>query len=117
MTVARQSLKLTTCFLLLSISAWCRYGSASHGTTPSGLQYSYEANGFRFTWDLQADRASLSRVGSAATLWQGGLLPAFWIKAGTGRNAYVKGEATLLRMDDDSQSGQISLSFRELGTG
>ncbi len=117
MTVARQSSKLATCFLVLVASAWSETGSVAQDTRSSQLQYSYEANGYRFTWDLHTDHASLIKVGSTLTLWQGGLLPAFWIKGGSQKNEYIKGEAVSLQTNSESQTGQVSLSFRGLGTG
>jgi hypothetical protein len=77
----------------------------------SSGQIVHEQSGFRWEWDPLKDQATLRKKDGNRLIWQGSLLPAFWIQLNN-QPAYIK--ATADKVTDD---GIITLQLGNLGTG
>lgn len=99
-----------TAFLSLIFSLFLTF------STRADAVFSVQSGGYQLVWDLSKDSAVFTRIGPAARLWKGSLLPAFWLQTASGERQYVKAtvaEATALQ----AQGGSVQLKIGTLGTG
>lgn len=81
----------------------------------SGTLWTWSRMGCQLNWDLVADKATLTRAKNAAVIWQGSLLPTFWLRLSDGQKHCVK--ATVRHADLLSeQGGVLPLQLAEYGT-
>ncbi|HTJ14698.1 MAG TPA: hypothetical protein VL547_21815 [Dinghuibacter sp.] len=82
------------------------------GASAQTIQYARDRLAFR--WNVEHDSAVVTRLPEGGTLWQGSLLPAFWLEVG-GRKQFVKTSMTSLSKTDSGWS--IALRVGALGEG
>ena len=71
-------------------------------------------NDFDFTWNLDTDHARLKKAG--VDIWNGSLLPLFWLADRQGRRIAVKAQVAL-QPKVASSSGTLTLKFESFGAG
>jgi hypothetical protein len=77
----------------------------------SSSEWNCELNGFKFKWQIEQDKAVIIKVGENRVIWQGSLMPAFWLKDKNGQKQYVKAEGIMLEND------LVKLKFGTFATG
>jgi hypothetical protein len=76
-----------------------------------------DSSEFQFTWDLDCDRGALFLKGkSNKQIWQGSLLPCFWLKTSRG-NECVKAVIDLEKSKLESKGGSLHLILGSFGKG
>ncbi|MGE5645808.1 MAG: hypothetical protein ACM336_08450 [Acidobacteriota bacterium] len=74
--------------------------------------WSHQSRGYTLKWDVSADAARVVQDGSGKPVWQGPLLPAFWLQLADGTKRFVKAEAA-----SEPAAGALALRLADLGTG
>ncbi|PWT96443.1 MAG: hypothetical protein C5B52_15820 [Bacteroidetes bacterium] len=72
---------------------------------------------FSFKWKINSDEATLKTIVGNSTVWQGGLLPAFWLQWRNDQKQYLKPEVDLKKSKLGASNGYLALSFAEKGEG
>lgn len=62
--------------------------AVSYANTPEDTIWEYADGNLRLQWNLATDQAKL--LAGPVTVWQGSLLPAFWIRDAAGEQRYLK---------------------------
>ncbi|MCF3651694.1 hypothetical protein [Synoicihabitans lomoniglobus] len=84
----------------------------------SDLNFSLRHATFEFGWNLTTDRARLTRRQDAsAVVWEGTLLPLFWLQSKDGTRRAIKATAAAETTELHATGGRIGLALADLGTG
>jgi hypothetical protein len=78
----------------------------------AGKPWSWTSGSYALTWNLASDTARLVETGSSRRVWQGSLLPGFWLQFPDGTRRFVKASAA-----PESAGGRIALKLGSHGTG
>jgi hypothetical protein len=76
----------------------------------------YRDGDLEFTWDCTQDKAVMTFLPAHTIVWQGSLLPAFWLLADH-RRQFVKAVVTGASPESDGRSSTLQLGFGVLGKG
>ena len=77
----------------------------------------YTNGNYQFEWDFTTDKARMFQISTNKNIWQGSLLPAFWLQDANNLKRYVKPIVLSESKTDDGNETQLILQFAELGTG
>jgi len=77
----------------------------------------YTNGNYQFEWDITADKARAFQISINKNIWQGSLLPAFWLQDANNIKRYVKSIVFSESKTDDGNETKLMLQFAELGTG
>ncbi len=77
------------------------------------MTWNFSSHGFRFEWDLEKDSARLTN--GSGVIWNGSLLPSFYLKPSTGENRFVKAHASNISLADDG--GKLQLEWEGVASG
>lgn len=99
---------LSFCFLLVASNvAFCDDGGIKN------RKFSNEK--YQFEWDFYTDKAQMLQVNNQSVIWQGSLLPAFWIQESNNQKTYIK--ASVVNVTTTDKSTTLTLIFADLATG
>lgn len=76
--------------------------------------WKYTSGNYQFEWDFATDKARMFLV-NETNIWQGSLLPAFWIMDSNHQKKYLK--ATFLGEVTNDKVTTLKLQFADKGTG
>ena len=79
-------------------------------------QWSMESGGYRFTWDIAADKAAVHTGRSQSPIWTGGLLPAL-VFGSPNAPVYCKAAVDFGKSSLGSSSGKLRLTLGQFATG
>lgn len=79
-------------------------------------KWSFTKGEYHLNWDFSADKAIMVKVSGQQTLWQGSLLPAFWLQDSTHQKRYVKAVVLSVATSNDNET-KLNLQFADLGLG
>lgn len=76
-----------------------------------------ENQAYRFRWDLRRDRARLGVGEGEQAVWEGSLLPLFWLADATGARRAIKAVARVAASRLDERGGSVAFLLEEAGEG
>ncbi|HXE14551.1 MAG TPA: hypothetical protein VN633_20665 [Bryobacteraceae bacterium] len=79
-------------------------------------QWSTSSGGYRFTWDIAADKAAVHAERSSTPVWTGGLLPAI-VLGSPSSPVYSKAAVDFNNSAIDSSAGRLSLMLGKFAKG
>jgi hypothetical protein len=68
-------------------------------------------------WDLATDRATVSLAAAGARVWQGSLLPSFWLQTNDGLKRYIKAAIVPCAIEPADERIRLDLTLSDLGSG
>ncbi len=80
---------------------------------PNTLKHSI--NAYHFSWDVNEDKAKTTFT-KDQTIWEGSLLPAFWLLDANDTKKYVKAKCISVE-EIDQKTTKLLLNFADLGSG
>ena len=102
---------ISLCFLLYPFTYFVR----SENQDKKSVIYS---NGnYQLEWDATTDKALAFQIGTKKIIWQGSLLPAFWLEDNNNLKRYIKPVVRSESKSDENSLTKLTLQFAELGTG
>lgn len=78
-------------------------------------EWSYQSHGYTLTWDLRSDAARVTRDTSRKAVWQGPLLPGFWLRLPDGTKRFAKAEVEPAAPLPGPSGGGLALRLPGLG--
>jgi hypothetical protein len=81
----------------------------------TAAEWTCKRGDYTLAWDLRADVARVTRGEAAKPLWQGPLLPGFWLQLADGEKRFVKAEADPAGPLPASSGGDVPLRLPGLG--
>jgi hypothetical protein len=81
------------------------------------LTWTYQDGDHVFEWDLQHDKAVVKSLKHQSVIWQGSLLPAFWLKTVNGGNMFVETTVVPERSAVTNNGASLVLDAGVLGKG
>jgi len=72
---------------------------------------------YNLTWNLSTDAARLISVTHQSVIWQGSLLPAFWLRDHTQQKTYVKATVDFAQSKISEDALELHLQIGSYGTG
>lgn len=79
--------------------------------------WTYTNGNYQLDWDFTTDKARMFMPGSQKTIWQGSLLPAFWLQETNGQKKYVKAVVLSETTSIEKNETKWTLQLADLGTG
>jgi len=102
---------LTALLILYTLHAFC-----SPSIAGSGEPWTYNSGNLQLQWDLSKDKAKLISTASNAGIWQGSLLPSFWVLVNQ-QKQFVKASVVAAQSVVKPEALHLNLRIGHLGTG
>ncbi|WP_109488510.1 hypothetical protein [Occallatibacter savannae] len=75
-------------------------------------EWKYVREGYTFRWDLDSDHATLVRTDNKQRVWEGGVLPAFWLRVHDRSYELDAGKVDWSRSQLGPQGGKLTANYR-----
>jgi hypothetical protein len=90
--------------------------SVASPSVPSPGSLTYRDGDLQFEWNYAQDHAQLALLPGRSIVWQGSLLPAFWLETDHKRQ-FIKASVIKATASVDGRSDSLQLKIGSLGTG
>lgn len=105
------------CNTLLCIFSFFSVQINTHAQDQPQATWSFTDQDYNLTWNLNTDAARLISAVNQSVVWQGGLLPAFWLQLPDQQKAYVKATVDFSQSKISEEALELHLQLAAYGTG
>jgi hypothetical protein len=88
-----------------------------YGAKQEIKNWTYSNGNYQLEWNVTTDKSRMFQIISQNTIWQGSLLPAFWLLDSKNQKRYLKSVVLSEAATDENNETKFMLQFADLGTG